>query len=144
MIRTGVGRRLADEAQRAVSSGSTDWTRSSVERITREISDVTMIVDDEPGSDLHAVGPLDDVDDRGVDEDERDHACRRATAGAARRTDSVTATRRRGHQHQHAGRVGAALRLDVRLEEHRDDERDGGEDHAPAAASPRAHSGAMP
>ncbi len=28
----------------AVSSGSTDCTRSSVERITREISDVTMIV----------------------------------------------------------------------------------------------------
>ena len=43
MIRTGV--EAASRMKRsAMSSGSTAWTRSSVERITRETSDVPMIV----------------------------------------------------------------------------------------------------
>ena len=103
--------------------------RSSVERMTRDTSEVTMIVDDEPRGDLDAVRPLDDVGDRGVDEHQRDQHERDAAAAAwLAQSSSVTATAAGRHQHQHAGRVRAALGVDVGLEEHGDEERDRGEE----------------
>ena len=94
--------------------------------------------------DLDAFGPLDDVDDRRVDEDQRDAARSRATSCARRHAVQRDGERRRAHQHQHAGRVRAALRVDVGLEEDRDEEGDRREDQRPAAGAPCAHSGAMP
>ena len=80
--------------------------------------------DDEPRGDLHAVRPLDDVDDGGVDEHQRDQHEREALPRLARQTQQRHRHRRRRHQHQHAGRVGAALRVDVGLEQQRDEEHD--------------------
>ena len=95
---------------------------------------------DEEGGDLDAVRPLDDVDDRRVDEDQRDQR-RRPTAaprwpappGRERHGDGG-----RGHQDQHAGGVGAALGVDVGPEDERDDEGDGREDQhqRPGGARP--------
>ena len=44
----------------------------------------------------------------------------------------------RGHQHQHAGRIGAGLRIDVGAEHDRDEDADAGEDHdqRPGGARP--------
>ena len=119
--RTGRAARVADEAL-ATASGCTPWIRSSVERSTREIIDVTMIVTMNHEAILMPSGRSIDVDERRVDEDQRDQAERRRT-GRARRRVQRHGDRGRRHQHQHAGRVGAALRLDVGLEENRDQER---------------------
>ena len=43
-MRTGAVAGLADEPQRDRRLAGRSWIRSSVERMTREISDVTMIV----------------------------------------------------------------------------------------------------
>ena len=102
--------------------------RSSVDRSTRENSDDADDGEDEERGDPDALGPLDDVDDRRVDEDERDHQEIRQPAAAGPVDDQRDRDRRRRHQHEDAGGVGAALRIDVGLEEDRHDERDAGED----------------
>ena len=90
--------------------------------------------DDEPRRDLEALGPLGDVD-RGRVEEHREHdAEKRATA---RRRDH-RGERHRRHQHEHASRVRAGLVVDVRLEDERHQETDGGDDQhdRPAGARP--------
>ena len=57
MIRTGAAAASWMNA-RAAASGSTPWTRSSVDRNTREINDVMMIDDDEDRRDLDAFRAL--------------------------------------------------------------------------------------
>ena len=47
----------------AIASGTTPWMRSSVDRSTREISDVTMMVTMNQRRDLDAFRPLEDVGD---------------------------------------------------------------------------------
>ena len=81
---------------------------------------------DEERGDLDAVRPLDDVDDRRVDEDQR--RSRRTPTAAPRVPAPPGGERdgdgRRGHQDQHAGGVGAALGVDVGPEDERDGEGD--------------------
>ena len=48
---------------KAISSGSKAWTRSSVDRITRDTSEVPMIVRMKHDAIFITFGPLDDVDD---------------------------------------------------------------------------------
>ena len=80
---------------------------------------------DEERGDLDAFGPFDDVGDRGVDEDDGDDAeadgalALLPAPGGQRHGD-----RGGGHQHQDAGGVGAALGVDVGVEEPGDQERD--------------------
>ena len=86
-------RRLAEELSAAIGSAVTPCTRSSVDRSTREMSEVTMIVTMNQVAILHAVGPLDDVGDRRVDEDQRDDGERRSSCAAVCvAAPSVTAT----------------------------------------------------
>ena len=98
--------------------------------------------DDEEGRDLDAFGALEDVHDRGVDEDHcQQQVADPALALPARRERDGQG--RRSHQHEHAGRVSAALRVDVGPEKDRDDEGDA----VKISTSGRlalAHSGAMP
>ncbi len=95
--------------------------RTSVDRITRETSEAPMIDEDEQRRDLDAFRPFDDVHDRRVDEDERDD---REPARALWPDRDRHGNRGRRHQHEHAGRVGAALRVDVGVERDRHDEAD--------------------
>ena len=96
--------------------------------------------DDEEAGDLDAVRPLDDVGDGRVDEDQRDR--RRRPTSATRcprsRRRQGHGDRGRGDQHQHAGGVGAALGVDVGVEDHGDHEGDRGEDEhqRPGGARP--------
>ena len=103
----------------AVASSSTRWPAARRRGASREAQRDRDDRGDEAGADLDAVGPLDDVGDRGVDEDRGDDARSRRSAALRRRrrAASVTATRGRGHQHQDAGGVGAALGVDVGVED---------------------------
>jgi hypothetical protein len=85
--------------------------RISVDRARRETSDVTTMPTMNHAAMCRPSAAADDVDDRRVDEDERD----RHEADALRRLRDRHRNGRRRHQHQHAGRVRAALLIDVRL-----------------------------
>ena len=75
---------------------------------------------DEERGDPDAFGPFEDVGDRGVDEhhgdDPEPDGALALLPAAGRERDG---DRRGGHQHQHAGGVGAALGVDVGVEEDR-------------------------
>jgi hypothetical protein len=83
--------------------------------------------DDEPGGDLDAVGPLDDIGDGRVDEDQGDRREGHPFAIVPVHKAQCHRQRRRRHQHEHSGGIGAALRRDVGVEDDRDEERDAGE-----------------
>ena len=102
--------------------------RSSNARRSRETSETRDDRGDEAGADLHAVRALDDVVDGRVDEDRGDHreADRRPALPRPARGERHR-HRGGGDQHQHAGGVGAALGVDVGVEDPGDQERRAGE-----------------
>ena len=84
--------------------------------------------DDEPRRDLHAVGPLDDVGDCRVDEHQRDDRRRHPLAMLpARRAPSVTATAADVISTSTPVAYAPPCAVDVRVEDDRDEEGDGGE-----------------
>ena len=122
----------------AVSSNSTSVARSSVERRTRETSEMTTIMTKKTDRHLQPARILDDRVEKRVDEDQHDGAepddRSPLLLAPCREKDRH---RGRGNHRQDAGRVGTGLGVDIGSKEDRHHETDEREDDDQRSRGPR-------
>ena len=127
MMRIAPNRAAVSMKCAAAASGSTPRTRSSVDRSTRDTSEVQMIVAMKIEAIFRPFRPLGHVHECRVEKDRRNRPVAHDVVALLPFHDRHRHGARRD-EHQHARRVRAALRFDVGVEGDRHDERDERED----------------